>query len=67
MVVGGGGVESDYSVCLCPLLQFLLFLQLRQFTLEGRDVCLSTSITLVTSVSSVFSVYVRQVTTETSQ
>ena len=48
-----GGVESDYSVCPCPFLQFLQFCQfmlvrlrqvtsgyirLRQFTLEGRDV-----------------------------
>ena len=26
-MVGDGGVESDYSVCPCPLLQFLQFLQ----------------------------------------
>ena len=50
---GGGGVESENSVCPRPLLQFFQFLQfmsvrlcqvtsgyirLRQFTLEGRDV-----------------------------
>ena len=48
-----GGVESDYSVCPRPFLQFLQFCQfmlvrlcqvtsgyirLRQFILEGRDV-----------------------------
>ena len=49
MVGGGGGRESDYSVCPRPLLQFLQFVQvlqflqfrsvrLCQFTLEGRDV-----------------------------
>ena len=54
MVVGGGWwLESDYSVCPRPLLQFLQFFQfmsvwlgqvtsgyvrLSQFTLEGRDV-----------------------------
>ena len=42
-MVGGGGGESDYSVCPRPLLQFLQFFQfmsdrLRQFTLEGQDV-----------------------------
>ena len=31
VVGGGGGVESDYSVCPCPLLQFLQFLQFFQF------------------------------------
>ena len=47
MVVGG--VESDYSVCPRPLIQFLQFVKvlqflqfrsvrLRQFMLEGRDV-----------------------------
>ena len=46
--MGGGGRESDYSVCPRPLLQFLQFFQfmsgyagyirLCQFTLEGRDV-----------------------------
>ena len=50
---GGGGLESNYSVCPRPLLQFLQFFQfmsdrlrqvtpayirLRQFTSEGRDV-----------------------------
>ena len=50
---GGGGVESDYSVCPRPFLQFLQFCQfmlvrlhqvtsgyirLRQFTLEEQDV-----------------------------
>ena len=49
----GGGRESDYSVCPCPLLQFLQFfsvyvrqvtsgyagyIRLRQVTSEGRDV-----------------------------
>ena len=49
----GGGVESDYSVCPRPFLQFLQFCQFKlvrlhqvtsgyiilfQFTLEGRDV-----------------------------
>ena len=46
----GGGVESDYSVCPRPFLQFCQFklvrlhqvtlgyIILRQFTLEGRDV-----------------------------
>ena len=52
VVVVGGGVESDYSVCPRPFLQFLQFCQfmlvrlrqvtsgyirLRQFTLEGWD------------------------------
>ena len=31
MVGGGGGRESDYSVCPRPLLQFLQFLQFFQF------------------------------------
>ena len=39
---GGGGVESENSVCPRPLLQFLQFLQFRsvrkrQFTLDWRD------------------------------
>ena len=45
-MVGGGGRESENSVCPRPLLQFLKFFQflqfmsvrLRQFTLEGWDV-----------------------------
>ena len=38
-MVGGGGVESDYSVCPQPLLQFLQFrsVMLCQCTLEGQD------------------------------
>ena len=58
MVGGGGGGESDYSVCPRPLLQFLQFFQfmsdrlyqvmsgyarLHQFTSEGRDVELDNS------------------------
>ena len=31
MVGGGGGRESDYSVCPRPLLQFFQFLQFLQF------------------------------------
>ena len=42
-VVGGGGRESENSVCPRLLLQLLQFLQFRsvrlcQFTLEGRNV-----------------------------
>ena len=35
-----GGIESDYSVCPRPFLQFLQFrtVRLHQFTLEGQDV-----------------------------
>ena len=52
-MVGGGWLESDYSVCPRPLLQFLQFFQfmsgyagyirLCQSTLEGRDVELDNS------------------------
>ena len=40
--IGGGGVESDYSVCPRPLLQFLQFLQFLQV--------LQFKVSLVTSV-----------------
>ena len=57
--MGGGWLESDYSVCPRPLLQFLKFFQfmsvvrlrqvtpgyirLCQFTLQGQDVELDNS------------------------